>query len=887
MNDILIYLQFSSLNITRSVIRYLVNVKGILENNIISKENARTKLGTVDFAIIDVDGKQNLEEFLRFLSNFDKLPHILFYSAELKKIPEAFSFFTNNINNANNKYDGLKTFVSGVEVISFLSSFDPDISISKEKNYFKKVSHILRHENTNDKIEILKLAGEQELTIQYHAKESTRNKSFHDASQIDIYRRISMIDMVTEYIYSEKWFKGFTDNPQPSRMKILWLENAPGKPIKEHYPLFHNYAINNLLPEITNKAFLHYINHNILYHLSDIQEVFDIFEIYIISSDYEKLYIDLLKEGKETAVNAELISASDNLENNGDLIRINDFDFFVVDLYLGNEDESYNDGENFVKLFTLNFPQIPIAMLSGTEDDEKIDRCYRNGADFFLNKKQIYSFPKIIHKIYDKYGVIIWLLFNNPKLKKNLLGNIRYWMQHENLLWYGDKCYHMIEHGYKHTIDNWKATNQVLLFIYDKLKEEYKDKAELDNDLYSFCMAMWLHDIGHKGNVKYGNAHDIRDTHGIIAGELIARMPHLFNISDYKDFTPYENTTESIVTSIYKKKKKKLSNFEKIALFAIFHKSNAPLTPHDASNLKSNNKLPDEYILQRSKSVITLEDILSKRSDEGLFLLTYASLFRFIDGIDIHATRVGDITEKALKLAVIQQDKKFNFNKLDTEMQSILNTADPSKKKELNSLFEKIKSQLVNLKLDELKETKNELNNFCEISYNRLINIIDYTSFISVQDGHFNLHSCVDDIKIVFENYKKQEIINFVYKLNKDIDWLHKNQVREMKLANMSIFNKLFGSRDFNRNILLPYPLNELKDGIIYLKSLLNLEAGLKLTIVLPNNRDIYFNRDILAMLKKEGLAGLYDCNKPNITIWRLFAINKDNELIIKESGYN
>ena len=67
-------------------------------------------------------------------------------------------------------------------------------------------------------------------------------------------------------------------------------------------------------------------------------------------------------------------------------------------------------------------------------------------------------------------------------------------MHHKDFLWYGDKCYHMINHSYEHIIDNWKLTNQ-LFPVINKLSIS-------DNDLYSFCMAMWLHDIGHKGNER-------------------------------------------------------------------------------------------------------------------------------------------------------------------------------------------------------------------------------------------------------------------------------------------------------------------------------------------------------------------------------------------------
>ena len=50
--------------------------------------------------------------------------------------------------------------------------------------------------------------------------------------------------------------------------------------------------------------------------------------------------------------------------------------------------------------------------------------------------------------------------------------------------------------------------------------------------LYAFSMAIWLHDIGHKGTHRYGEPHLIRETHGIISGEIILSLPESFEIEN-------------------------------------------------------------------------------------------------------------------------------------------------------------------------------------------------------------------------------------------------------------------------------------------------------------------------------------------------------------------
>jgi hypothetical protein len=126
---------------------------------------------------------------------------------------------------------------------------------------------------------------------------------------------------------------------------------------------------------------------------------------------------------------------------------------------------------------------------------------------------------------------MILKFFRANKYKKNLLGNIRYWTFKKDLLWFGDKCYHMIDHSFKHTLDDWKNMNKVLVPL---LKEKLIDLD--DKLLYSFCMAIWLHDIGHKGTDVHGEPHLIRDNHGYISGELILRYPELFRIIEKDDY---------------------------------------------------------------------------------------------------------------------------------------------------------------------------------------------------------------------------------------------------------------------------------------------------------------------------------------------------------------
>ena len=169
--------------------------------------------------------------------------------------------------------------------------------------------------------------------------------------------------------------------------------------------------------------------------------------------------------------------------------------------------------------------------------------------------------------------------------RRNLLGNIRYWNFKKHLLWFGDKCYHMVNHSFDHSLDNWKHMDMVLSDLIRIRGMDHilgHDETYQKKLLYSLLMAIWLHDIGHKGADLYGEPHLIRDNHGYISGLLILRYPHLFRILDddnsYRDL-PFKEF--SAIEAIYFRRKEGLSVTEGIALFSMYHKSNTPMDDID------------------------------------------------------------------------------------------------------------------------------------------------------------------------------------------------------------------------------------------------------------------------------------------------------------------
>jgi hypothetical protein len=351
------------------------------------------------------------------------------------------------------------------------------------------------------------------------------------------------------------------------------------------------------------------------------------------------------------------------------------------------------------------------------------------------------------------------------KLRKNLIGNIRYWHFKKDLLWFGNKCYHIVDHSFNHAKNVWNIANQILFPLSETL-----ENLDLGEDLYAFCMAIWLHDIGHKGNGRYGEPHQIRNLHPLISCELILQNPSHYGIfleeEEKKIYSYYANYTFSkeksgisLIRDRISLASQKISLLEKIALLCAYHQKNCPITAED---VKREERIPIDYYQNGDKDnkVLTLESIY----DNEIFL-SLAVLLRFIDGLDINKNRVGDINEKEGRKKTIENDLEFTFKELKREVERIITTTPIEKGKDdiFRILFyEKVREEIQRDRwiAEEIKkEQRYFLNNLSPSPYKQMENywtLVDHCLYLSVQEGHFNLHSAIDNIKI--ENISGKKI---------------------------------------------------------------------------------------------------------------------------------
>ncbi|MEA1900324.1 MAG: response regulator [Thermodesulfobacteriota bacterium] len=563
-----------------------------------------------------------------------------------------------------------------------------------------------------------------------------------------------------------------------------------------------------------------------------------------------------------------------------------DFDLILLDLHLG----SNLKGEDFLKKLYQNYPGIPVFILSSNEDYNTIRETLKGGADDYIPKSRAISLPSKINQYFKKLGDLIWLAKpedeedeNGRELRRNLIGNLRKWMFNKEILWFGDKCYHMINHSFSHAENDWKIANQIVPPIIDFVNRQKSVGNPLleeltDEDIYCLCMAIWLHDIGHKGNERYGKAHEIRDLHGLISAELILKHPDHYGIFGYDmpDRSPYRwvsfrhpKTAPQVIRERIQMMEaaaqlvsgvgnmhadiRKMTLLERIALICIYHQSNFPLDEEDVKKIRKDGKrIPIDCYenCDRNSEPIHLKSICDMIKDYNLMRLT--SLFRLIDGIDINRNRVGNETSESIKKCTIGRDLKQQVLELEKEIVRIKDSLLKSTGKEkrfVTLFYEEVRKQIETaggVGQDLKKEQQQFLDTLSlDLPLDNYYMLVDYIQFLSVQEGHFKLHNAIDNIRIDwFPSIKDQgNRIGFkiTYISRKDKDYLDNPNITVKKWSESkgrTIRGHLLGRRhrvedvDEGKKKVVAneyriedgYVRREMNDGKKYLKDWLDLK---------------------------------------------------------------
>ena len=812
--------------ISQSVCRYLKYTQQLEEKYYILYlgEKSYTRLCNSE----DIQGQVKEIEIKEFIKEILKDPHPI-YILGFENEPLKNEEFLDKL-----EFESIRQFRFFYKIfrdfIGYISTpFNPKyITIHDSKkfeNSLKKVQESLEGLLKNNKLKDLlgeaKINTEKEkIIIEIFTKLGcylgidikTREKIIHEArGQGEVNFLIQLASMFAGLI-KLVLEKGSLAVSQREKIKLLLIDNNPAQNLKnidERYSFLKNDI------EL-NEIFLLF---------SPIIETY-IFDGKVKNRDFS-WFLNELKKRKEKKgpFDFPCKKCGDYKEIEYEYKALESFDAILVDMYLNS---GQPDGLEILKELTEAYPEIPAFVLSVSDDFALIRRAIKHGADYYIIKNQTFSIPYMLWDYMKSIGEILEYI-DDSRYRRNLYGNIRYWHFKKNLLWFGDKCYHMIDHSFNHTLDDWQHLNQILVPLIDSHgKEKFFNDEKL---LYALCMAIWLHDIGHKGNSYYGEPHIIRDNHGYISGELILKYPEVFRIEDkdnyYKNF---DFSKVSAIEVIFRRKDiKELSVTEMIALFTMYHKSNAPIDRESFHKLWSNPKkrIPLDYYINREpkyENILTLERILEERENKikNEFLKLMA-LFRFIDSIDIRAIRVGDITEEKLKKIVIKNDKEYQYYKLMREVKNLSRfyTKSPIESTLfVKSFYDDAKDKIEKGEFISFDLSK-ELIKDPEILVN-YESLIDYAAFIALQPDHFDLHSSVTGIK--FEYYNRERLLSITLLTDKEVEWLKEHKVKERGRREQTIWERLIGENN--------YIFTEIRDVREYLR-----EFFMKMEVILQHER--------------------------------------------------
>lgn len=733
----------------------------------------------------------------------------------------------------------------------------------KLKNPFKKISEVKDllprgADSTNFLLEAGKFA------VPEHRKRM-RLREFHVKEGLDSLTSLQFYDLAAACVKHNSQIKDLDEKKKG--FNVLLIENNPHGDIEE-------------LKHLSEKKI------DLKYCLKKIETLFHGYKFWIYpkEADYQflkdRLNCILDDEAcreeceREILAKVELIEGAANPNQRNANVFFKHIDLILIDIYLG--EGTALSGLDFLKLFTLLYPEIPAFILSVSEDTEVIGKAIEQKADYYILKKNIFSLPYLYHDYIDDLGKLISHI-DDRELRRSLIGNVRYWRFKKELLWFGDKCYHMINHSYNHAENDWRIANQILPAILDLDYLMDEETSLSSEDIYSFCMAVWLHDIGHKGNEHYGEPHEIRDLHGLISAEIFMKKPESYGIFGYKGskVSPYRWETfghlktapqlirERLATfeasghflkNEEKDKEKELRSYinkltilEKIALISIYHKSNFPLDEDDLRKFQQKGKrIPQDcyYDKNRETSPIHLKSISDLLNSQNLLRLT--TLFRFVDGLDINQNRVGDNTEESAKKFTNARDISYQQLKLKEEVDRIRDShiKDTGMGRRFFTLFyERIiddiqKNQYISMDLK--KEQRQFLDTIgMDLPLNNYDMLAEYIEFISVQDGHFGLHNSIEAVEIEVlpphDDSKSRPRFRIRYVSRRKEEYLDKKDQVEVKVRGQkegrTIRDHLLGERErgkdgkeYRKKDGVGYVRRELNDGKKYLEEWFDLD---------------------------------------------------------------
>jgi hypothetical protein len=260
-----------------------------------------------------------------------------------------------------------------------------------------------------------------------------------------------------------------------------------------------------------------------------------------------------------------------------------------------------------------------------------------------------------------------------------LFGSLRKWQIEPDILWHGQNLPEMIDHAHRHITALWRFTND---FMGTLMENGGADRKVLSlRNRVAFATAVWMHDVGHRGDEYVSDSMDIRANHAGISERLLLRNPQAYTLDWLLDneYVPKEecrrqdkvgrSARQECRNALKCKNGGAICLLREIGLLCRHHQSNAPLDEGSIWRMAVRGKVPSLYSLipdqpaSDGRPKIGAEDFLRDMADQtrplpcpsgtrvrslnqfqsadnrSLFCL--AGLLRMLDALQVHGSRVG------------------------------------------------------------------------------------------------------------------------------------------------------------------------------------------------------------------------------------------------------
>ena len=316
-----------------------------------------------------------------------------------------------------------------------------------------------------------------------------------------------------------------------------------------------------------------------------------------------------------------------------------DFDAALVDLLIRTSDGGTLSGEHIVASLADTCPELPTFVVSRSEEPDVLARCLRfRGADRVVPKRRILRLPHA-NEQYLREGVspLLPVLAEarsaRGQLDKQLLRLFRTWNHEPDILWLGEKTFQGPEHSVEHHRGLWRLVSDVLGGgVWECVRQRWQAAHPAcgfaaEEVLFCFLLAIWLHDVGCRGDAGYQHGPEVRPVHAFISGRLIDDLQDAQALG----IGELHADLRGLVADLCR-----------------YHQSTCPLTADDLERLNA-----------EASTAATRGLFECALEPTRPYLLPWLALLRLLDAVEHGWKRAGGLWLRATRLRALDHERRY------------------------------------------------------------------------------------------------------------------------------------------------------------------------------------------------------------------------------------